>query len=88
MIRGPNLILSGFARSFTARQPVDRISQSRVERNLKMRDESNKQRVDELHASNSSLIILDEHKNPRNNLCKLIIGIAEPRRDATREHTH
>jgi hypothetical protein len=31
-------------------------------------DESSKQRDDEHHASNLSLIILDEHKNPRSNL--------------------
>jgi hypothetical protein len=43
------------------------IFQSCDERNLKKRNESSKQREENQHASNLSLIILDEHKNPRSN---------------------
>ena len=44
-----------------------------------MRNESSKQRGDKHHASNLSLIILDEHKNPHSNLYyNLIHGIAVP----------
>jgi hypothetical protein len=42
--------------------------QQREERHLKKRKESSKQRDEDHHASNPSLIILDEHKNPHSNL--------------------
>jgi hypothetical protein len=35
---------------------------------LEEKDESSKQRDDDHHASNQSLIIFDEHKNPHSNL--------------------
>jgi hypothetical protein len=44
------------------------IFQQHDERHLKKRNESSKQRDEDHHASNLSLIILDEHKNPRSNL--------------------
>jgi hypothetical protein len=44
------------------------IFQSREERNLKKRNESSKQREENQHASNLSLIILDEHKNLHSNI--------------------
>jgi hypothetical protein len=44
------------------------IFQQREERHLKKRNESSKQRDEDHHASNLSLIILDEHKNPRSNI--------------------
>jgi hypothetical protein len=42
--------------------------QQREERHLKKRNESSKQRDEDHHASNLSLIILDEHKNLHNNI--------------------
>jgi hypothetical protein len=66
------------ARSFTASNPVA-ILPINDERDLKKRNESGKQRGDKHHASNLSLIILDEHKNPHSNLYyNLINGIAVP----------
>ena len=61
-------------------EPPDRNpSNNAEERHLKKRNESSKQRGDDLHASNLILIILDEYKNPHNNLYyKLINGIAVP----------
>jgi hypothetical protein len=44
------------------------IFQQHKERHLKKRNESSKQREDNQHASNLSLIILDEHKNLNNNI--------------------
>jgi hypothetical protein len=44
------------------------IFQQRDERHLKKRNESSKQCEDNQHASNLSLIILDEHKNLHNNI--------------------
>jgi hypothetical protein len=44
------------------------IFQQREERHLKKRNESSKQHDEDHHASNLSLIILDEHKNPHSNL--------------------
>jgi hypothetical protein len=44
------------------------IFQQRDESHLKKRNESSKQRDEDHHASNLSLIILDEHKNPHSNL--------------------
>jgi hypothetical protein len=44
------------------------IFQQREEHHLKKRNESSKQCDEDHHASNLSLIILDEHKNPHNNL--------------------
>jgi hypothetical protein len=44
------------------------IFQQREERHIKKRNESSKQRDEYHHASNLSLIILDEHKNPHINL--------------------
>jgi hypothetical protein len=44
-----------------------------------MRNESSKQHDEDHHASNQSMIILDEHKNIRINLYyKLINGITAP----------
>jgi hypothetical protein len=44
------------------------IFQQHEEHHLKKRNESSKQRDENHHASNLSLIILDEHKNPRSNI--------------------
>jgi hypothetical protein len=44
------------------------IFQSCEEHNLKKRNESSKQREENQHASNLSLIILDEHKNLHSNI--------------------
>ena len=47
--------------------------------NLEKRNESSKQRDEDHHASNLSMIALDKHKHPRSNLYyKLINGIAVP----------
>jgi hypothetical protein len=53
--------------------------QSRDERNLKKRNESSKQCEENQHASNLSLIILDEHKNLHSNIFdKIDDGSAVP----------
>jgi hypothetical protein len=44
------------------------IFQQCEERHLKKRNKSSKQHDEDHHASNLSLIILDEHKNPHSNL--------------------
>jgi hypothetical protein len=44
------------------------IFQQREKRHLKKRNESSKQRDEDHHASNLSLIILDEHKNLHSNI--------------------
>jgi hypothetical protein len=44
------------------------IFQQREERHLKKRNESSKQCDENHHASNLTLIILDEHKNPHSNI--------------------
>jgi hypothetical protein len=44
------------------------IFQQREERHLKKRNESSKQCEENQHASNLSLIILDEHKNLHSNV--------------------
>jgi hypothetical protein len=51
------------SRSFTTSQPGKNSSNHADERNLKKRNKSRKQHEDNQHASNLSLIILDEHKN-------------------------
>ena len=67
------------SQSFTASQPDRNPSNNANGRHLKVRNESSKQRGDKHHASNQSLIILDEHKNPHSNLYyNLINGIAVP----------
>jgi hypothetical protein len=59
---------TSFVSSFHSESTWINIFQSRKERNLKRRNESSKQREENQHASNLSLIILDEHKNPHSNL--------------------
>src|SRR3954471_10126076 len=59
--------------------------QSREERNLKKRNESNKQRDGDHHASNQNTTILDEHKNLRGNL--LDKRHRQPRREASPRDT-
>jgi hypothetical protein len=46
---------------------IDAFFQSCDARNLKKRNESSKQHEDNQHASNPSLIILDQHKNLHND---------------------
>jgi hypothetical protein len=68
MIRITPLILE-FCPDLSQRvKPIDKIFQSREECNLKKRNKSSKQREDNQHASNLSLIILDEHKNLHSNI--------------------
>jgi hypothetical protein len=62
MIRITPLIL-GFCLDLSQRVNWIEFFQSREERNLKKRNESSKQHEDNQHASNLSLIILDEYKN-------------------------
>jgi hypothetical protein len=61
-------------------QRVNRIElfQSREECNLKKKNESSKQCKDNQHASNLSLIILDEHKNLHIDSIYMINGSAVP----------
>jgi hypothetical protein len=55
------------------------IFQSREEHNLKKRNESSKQREENQHASNLSLIVLDEHKNLHSDIFdKIDDGSAVP----------
>jgi hypothetical protein len=64
MIRITPMILE-FVPIFHSESIRIEIFQQREERHLKKRNESNKQRE---HASNLSLIILDEHKNLHSNV--------------------
>jgi hypothetical protein len=59
------------------------IFQQREERHLKKRNESSKQCDEDHHASNLSLIILDEHKNLHSNVFDNTAA-PFPRRDDTR----
>jgi hypothetical protein len=67
MIRVTPVIL-GFCPDLSQRVYQIEIFQQREECHLKKRNESSKQRDEDHHASNLSLIILDEHKNLRSNL--------------------
>jgi hypothetical protein len=67
MIRITPMILE-FVPIFHSESIRIEIFQQREERHLKKRNESNKQREENQHASNLSLIILDEHKNLHNNV--------------------
>jgi hypothetical protein len=57
-----------FVQIFHSESNQIEIFQQHEECHLKKRNESSKQRDEDQHASNLSLIILDEHKNPHSNL--------------------
>jgi hypothetical protein len=67
MIRITPMILE-FVPIFNSESTRIEIFQQREERHLKKRNESSKQREENQHASNLSLIIHNEHKNLHSNV--------------------
>ena len=75
-----------FARSFTASKPNSKSPNHAMNATWRRGKNSSKQRDDDQHASNLSLIILDSHKNLHATLLNLDTRRRRPRRDDTRRH--